>query len=172
MTDQYNSGGIYRQNQLTANINLRARRYSVFGYYSLSFANADTSGFGSYPTIPYNLKADYGRASFDVRSRIFLGGNIALPYLISVSPLIVYQSGSPYNIVTGTDLFGDNNYQTRPTFLPGRTSASCTDASTFVVPPTTTNYNPIPINYCVGPSQFTTNVRVSKTIGFGPADRR
>src|SRR6202034_2706617 len=51
VNDQYQSGGIYRQNQLTANFNIRPSRFlSLGGYYALGFANADTSGFNSYPS--------------------------------------------------------------------------------------------------------------------------
>ena len=39
----------------------------------------------------------------------------------------------------------------------------------FVTPPSGTRYTPIPINFCTGPSQFTTNVRLTKTFGFGPS---
>jgi hypothetical protein len=149
------------------NFNLRQGRFSLFGYDALNFAKANTSGFSSFPSVPYRIGVDYGRASFDVRNRIFVGGTITLPYLVVLSPLIVAQSGNPYNIVTGTDLNYDNTYNDRPTFLPGRTSASCSDASSFSVPAANSTYTPIPINYCVGPVQFTTNLRVAKTFGFG-----
>jgi hypothetical protein len=37
-----------------------------------------------------------------------------------------------------------------------------------VTPGAVSTYTPIPINYCTGPALFTTNVRVTKTFGFGP----
>ena len=79
------------------------------------------------------------------------------------------QSGNPYNVVTGTDLNFDNTYNDRPTFLAGRNSATCSDASSFLVPNAGASYAPIPINYCSGPALFTTNLRIAKTFGFGPA---
>jgi len=116
VNNQYQSGGIFRQNQLTANFTVRSGRVSLFGYYALNFAKANASGFGSYPSVPYKIGVDYGRASFDVRNRLFVGGSITLPHLIVLSPLIVAQSGNPYNIVTGTDLNYDNTYNDRPSF--------------------------------------------------------
>ena len=169
VNDQYQSGGIYRQNQITANFNVRpSRRVTLGGYYALGFANADTSGFSSYPSVPYDLAKDYGRAGFDVRSRYTIFGSISLPRLITLSPFIVGQSGNPYNVVTGTDLNGDSIYNDRPSFLPGQNSASCSNALSFNATPAT-GYTPIPINYCTGSALFVTNLRVAKTWGFGPA---
>jgi hypothetical protein len=169
VNDQYQSGGIFRQNQLMANFTVRpSRRVSLSGYYALNFANADTSGFSSYPSVPYDLAKDYGRAGFDVRSRYTIIGTINLPRLITLSPFIVGQSGNPYNVVTGTDLNNDSIYNDRPSFLAGQTSATCGNAATFNAAPAA-GYTPIPINYCTGPALFVTNLRVAKTWGFGPA---
>ncbi len=167
VTNQYQSEGVFRQNQLNTNFNIRMRRITLFGYYGLNFAHADTSGPNYFPSIPGNIGADYGRAAFDVRSRLFLGGNVTLPYFISLSPFVLAQSGQPYNITSGEDTNGDSVVNDRPTFLAGQTSASCTDANTFAIPALGTSYTPIPINYCTGPALFTMNLRATKTFGFG-----
>ncbi len=166
---QYQSEGVFRQNQLITNVNIRSSRYfSLFGYYVLNFAKADTAGATYFPSVPFNIGADYGRAQFDTRNRLFVGGNVTLPYKISLSPFIVAQSGTPYNITIGTDQNNDTVFNDRPAFLPGRTSASCSDASSFDANPATGEAR-IPINYCSGPALFTTNLRVAKTFGFGPS---
>lgn len=168
--DQFQSGGIFRQQQLIANLNIRtSRMFSLWGYGMLNFAKADTGGTSSFPSVPYNIRADYGRATFDTRYRLFMGGNVTLPYNISLSPFVIASAGRPYNITLGRDLNNDSQYNDRPSFLPGQTSASCTDASSFSSPAAGTSYTPIPINYCTGPSQFTANVRLMKTFGFGPS---
>ena len=64
------------------NTNVRVgAKIQLFGFYTLGYANSDTSGVSSFPSNSYNISQDYGRASFDVRHRLFLGGSIALPYL-------------------------------------------------------------------------------------------
>ena len=176
---QYVSEGIYRQNELIANINVRARALSLFGYYVLNFAKSDTAGITSFPSQPYNIGADYGRASFDRRNRLFLGGNFSLPYHISLSPFIVASSGTPYNVTLGRDLNGDSVFNDRPSFaapnsIPAGQVGSNTIAGcgSFAGPdPNNPNaaYTPIPINYCTGPALFVTNLRASKTFGFGPS---
>ena len=70
---EYESGGVFKQNQLITNVNVRAGALvTLSGYYLLNYANSDTSGPGSFPSNPYDLTADYGRAAFDVRNRAFL----------------------------------------------------------------------------------------------------
>ena len=93
----YVSEGEFDQNQLITNVNIRGiKNITMFGYYSLNFdTHSDTSGINAFNTVPGNIKADYGRASFDIRSQLFVGGNIALPHLISLAPLIQAKSGTP-----------------------------------------------------------------------------
>lgn len=177
-TYQYVSEGNFKQNQLMVNSNVRVgARLQLFGYYSLNYANSDTSGVSSFPTNSYDISADYGRASFDTRNRLFLGGSIALPYLFRLSPFMVVSSGSPFNINSPIDLNGDNQYNNRPNLVSTATCASpsnvgniyCTSLGTFDVSGLTGT--PLPINYGTGPSHFVMNFRLTKTIGFGPSTK-
>ncbi|MCU1250388.1 MAG: hypothetical protein JWQ49_3417 [Edaphobacter sp.] len=178
--DTYESGGVFRQQQLIINANIRPSRiWSVSGYGVFNTAKADTGTINTFPSInPYNIGQDYGRAVFDVRYRFFLFGNLSLPHAISVSPLMIFSAGTPYNITTGSDLNKDGQYNDRPTFgqpngIPPGTPGTNTIAGcgSFVSPPPNTSYTPIPINYCTGPNQFTTNLRITKTFGFGESTR-
>ena len=170
-TYQYSSDGVLRQNQLIANFNIRASaKLSLFGFYSLNYANSDTSGASSFPSDQYDLGADYGRASFDTRHRLFLAGTIGLPYAFRLSPFMIFHSGSPYNVTVGQDLNGDSILNDRPAFgtnppgsCPFPTAAACAQ---YVVP--TTPSARVPINYLTGPAEFTLNLRLAKTFGFGP----
>jgi hypothetical protein len=166
---QYISEGIFKQNQLIANFNVRAgTKLSLFGYYSLNYANSDASGASGFPSDQYDLGLDYGRASFDTRHRVFFGGTAGLPYGFRLSPFMIFNSGSPYNVTVGQDLNGDSLFNERPTLATGA-SGSClspTMACHYAVP--TVPFVPIPINHLTGPNRFTLNLRLSKTFGFGP----
>jgi hypothetical protein len=165
---QFQSGGVYNQNQLTVNYNVKAKRVSLFGFYMLGSAKADTSGATYFPTDQFDPGADYGRANFDVRNRFLLGGNLQGPYGISFSPMMVANSGTPFNITIGQDLNGDNQFNDRPAFA---TSASTdvmqTKFGTFDLDPSASEAR-IPYNYSTGPGQFSMNMRVSKSFGIGP----
>ena len=165
---QYQSGGIYNQNQVMLNYNVRAKRISLFGFYMLNFANADTSGAGYFPSNQTNPGADYGRANFDVRNRFLLGGNYQGPFGVSFSPMIDTDSGKPFNITTGQDLNGDNQFNDRPAFATSSsTNTMETPYGTFDLSPASGQAR-IPYNFSSGPPQFHMNMRVSKAIGIGP----
>jgi hypothetical protein len=166
---QYESEGVFNQNQLIANFRLQTgQMLSLFGYYTLNYANSDTAGPSSFPSNPYNVMADYGRAAFDVRHRVFLGGTIALPHAFRVSPFLVAASGRPFNISVGQDLNGDSIFNDRPAFATdlSRPSVVQTAWGAFDMAPMP-GQTIVPINYGTGPAQFTMNMRVSKTFGFG-----
>jgi len=179
---RYVSEAVFRQNQLITNTNVRVgSKVQLFGYYVLNYANSDTSGVSSFPSNSYNISADYGRASFDIRNRLFFGGSFALPYNFRLSPFMIASSGSPFNITTTNDLNDDSIFNDRPGFV---STATC--ATTVNTPPSTTYCTPLgtfdarptagekitPINYGTGPSQFTLNLRLTKTFGFGPKTGR
>ena len=171
---QFQSGGVYRQNQLLVNSNVRMRKLSLFGFYSLNFADTNTSGSGFFPTTPIvvgvtqsiDTRADYGRASFAHTSFGILGGSWTLPYHVSVGPFLIAQSGTPYNATIGTDPNNDTIYNERPYFSNGA-SGNCFRSSDFSAVQTG-NLTPVPINYCTGPANVSLNLRLTKTIGFGP----
>lgn len=165
---QYQSGGMYNQSQLTLNYTVRAKRLSLFGFYILNYAKADTSGANYFPSDQTNPGADYGRATFDVRNRFLLGGNIQGPFGISFNPMLDASSGSPFNITIGQDLNGDNQFNDRPSYATSASTNTLQTAyGTFDLSPAW-NADRIPYNVGTGPSQFSMNMRVSKSIGIGP----
>jgi Carboxypeptidase regulatory-like domain len=169
---QYESEGIFKQNQFIVNGRIMmGANLSLFGYYTLNYANSDTAGPTTFISIPGQPSKDYGRASYDIRNRVFLGGAIGLPRGFRLNPFLIASSGIPFNITTGTDPFQDENYNVRPAFAPcNATAAIRTKYGCFVIPTDAevNTYTPIPTYYGNGPGRFSLNLRLSKTIGFGP----
>jgi len=176
---QYQSGGIFRQNQLIVNARVSTgKRLSLFGFYTLSYANSNVSSGGSaggffasggtstasFVSNQFDPLADYGRAAFDVRHRAFIGGSVTMPYGFSLFPFIIINSGSPYNITTGQDNNGDSIFNDRPSLANPRGQIVCTNRADFSL---TQTASLLPINYCTGPGNATFNLRLSKTFGFG-----
>ncbi|HEV2494242.1 MAG TPA: carboxypeptidase regulatory-like domain-containing protein [Terriglobia bacterium] len=164
---QYESNGLFNQNQLIANFNVRAgTRLSLFGFYTLNYAKSDTAGVNSFPMNQYDILEDYGRAAFDVRHRLFTGGSFDLPHGFRIFPFMFVSSGAPFNITTGQEFNGDSIFNARPAFNSGFGPGSPVQKAAF-------NPNPapgeplIPINYGTGPGQVSLNLRLSKVFGFG-----
>jgi hypothetical protein len=150
-------------------------KVQMFGFYTLGYANSDTSGVSSFPSNSYNISQDYGRGSFDVRHRLFMGGSIALPYLIRLNPFMAVSSGSPFNILSPIDVNGDQIYNNRPSLV---STASCpasvntTGSNVYCTPygtfdATGATGSLLPINYETGPAHFVLHLRLTKTIGLG-----
>jgi Carboxypeptidase regulatory-like domain len=164
---QYQSEGTFKENQVIVNGSVRmGTKLSLFGYYTLTYANSDTAGASTIPSNPNDLQEDYGRATFDVRNRVFFGGVVGLPKGFRVSPFMIASSGIPFNITTGSDPYQTNEFNQRPSFATcssaTQTKYGCFDASSLP------GATPIPINYATSDGRFTLNMRVSKTFGFGP----
>jgi hypothetical protein len=162
---QFQSGGVYRQNQLMVNGNARLHGINMFGFYAMSFADANTSGASFFPTSNTNTRADYGRASFARRQFGVFGGSLQFRYGITASPFMIAQAGTPYNIITGQDPLGTSIYNARPYFAAGD-SGNCRSAAAFSATQTG-GLTPVPINYCTGPANATINLRLAKVFGFG-----
>lgn len=173
--DEYSGSGVYRQNQLVANVNARVNsRVSIFGWYVYGHVKTDANGS---PSNPYNIAQDYGRASYDYRHQVNVNGSIMAPYGIRFSPNIGLRSAGPYNIVTGLDDFGTTLFNQRPAFIPeGSNIAACGAKVVAGGPPCVEHgfvLNPtqgmtiIPINYGKAFPQYNVNLRISRTWGFG-----
>jgi Carboxypeptidase regulatory-like domain len=168
---QYQSSGTMEQTQLIVNTNVKVgSKVSLFGWYTYNNVKANTTGPNSFPNNPYNLNENYGPTGYDVHNRAFIGGTVALPYGMRLNPFLVVSSGIPFNITLGQDYNGDSIYNDRPTFAaPGQTGPNIvvTKWGTFNLTPQP-GQTVIPPYYGLGPGRFSLNLRLSKTIGFGP----
>ncbi len=121
---------------------------SLFGFYQLGYADSDTGGVTTFPSNQYDIAQDYGRAAFDVRHRLFLGGSYSTPkFGVRLSPFMIASSGAPFNITTSQDLNGDSIFNDRPVFATsGSSSVVQTKYGNFDTSPQP-GAKVIPINY-------------------------
>jgi hypothetical protein len=182
---QYQSGGFYKEHQVMATFRANYRTFSFFTNYTYTNARGDTSGLGSVPTVSSYPGLDYGRTTFDVVHRFMLLGNFMLPWKISASPMMMANSGDPYDITTGSELTGNNQFNARPTY-----ATSCSEQGAFpsqygclnalpygygaqsgsgaTLDPSAVGEKMIPYGLGTGPSNVSVNMRISKVIGIGP----
>lgn len=167
---QFETSGTQNMKQVNVGINKQiSRAFSVFANYSFGKADSDTD-FGSFPVNQYDLSGEYGRSSFDVRHRVFIGGSMAVPFLkLSLNPIIIANTGRPFNITTGFDNNRDGIFNDRPAFADSQTAAADlrhTEWGDFDINPKP-GQRIIPRNYGEGPGFFSVNLRVGRTISFG-----
>jgi hypothetical protein len=149
-------------------------KYTVAGGYNLAWASGTNDSLSSigitvisigFPAYSYNLNGERAPAAFVPRQSFFMFGSFALPWGIRASPIIIANSGRPYNITTGVDTNYDSVFVERPTFAAlgqrcqelGLTLSFCN--TNGVSSPNAV----IPRNYGYGPGLFVTNLNVSKT---------
>ncbi len=102
-----------------------------------SIANNDT------PSDKYNLMADWGPTTNDVRHRVVSNVIYEMPFGIQVGGIVTANSAPPYNITTGTDANRDGDNNDRP--------------------------EGVGYNGGRGDSFFTTDLRLSKRFNLGAA---
>jgi hypothetical protein len=172
---QYQSGGVYREHQIIATVNARLTNVNLFSFYTFSNAKSDTDGVGHFPINAHDPGQDYGRAAFDIRNRFLFLASFDAPYAVSISPFFVANSGQPYNFTIGNDLTANNQYNARPTFA--NPANGCPSDPTIPMRPyghyclngnpTGTDEQIVPRNFGTGPANWSVNLRIAKSIGFG-----
>jgi len=142
-------------------------RVSLSAYYAMVFANGDADNLGS-PSNPYNIKQDYGRASFDRRHYFTLEGTFKAPLGLQFSPLFIAASGVPYDLTIGSDLNGDTIANDRPAFATdlSRPSVVMTRFGAFDTDPIP-GQTLVPRNYLTGSGMWNLNMRLGRTFNFG-----
>lgn len=146
-----------------------SKRFSLFSNYTLSRTRSDADGAFSLPANSFDTSNEWGRASFDARHQLFIGGLVNLPWKIQASPLFNYRSGRPFNITTGRDNNLDSSFTDRPSLVaPGTPGSITTRLGTFNPNPQPGDFI-IPRNFGDGPSTTTASLRLSRSFGFGEA---
>jgi hypothetical protein len=168
--DLMTSSGLYNQNQMIVNVNSKvSSSLSLFGYYVLNRASSNSDGLNTFPANPYNFSGEYGPASTDIHHRFILAGTVNLRWFIRLNPYITMQSGAPFNITAGQDLFGTTIFNARPGMATGPQRAGLIETPYGLLDP-----NPLAgeeilgRNAGRGPWIVSLNLRASKTWGFGP----
>jgi len=165
------SSGLYNQNQVIANVNSKVNaNFSLFGYYMYNHAMSNTDGLNTFPARPGSMEGEYGPAATDFRSRVAIGGAIATRWNLRFSPLFIADSGPPFDITVGRDLFGDTLFNARPGFAadPRKPGVVATPYGLFDPDPGP-GQRLVPRNFGRGPGSVMLNLRVGKTIAFGPS---
>lgn len=164
------STGLYNQNQIITNINTRfSHRVSLFGNYTYNRALSNTDGVSTFPANPYDYAGEYGPAATDVRHRVSAGGTIESWGGMRLSPLLTLESGPPFDITIGRDLFGDTLFNARPGLAADPRVPGVVATAYGLLDPNPAPGEPVlPRNFGRGPGSILFNLRVARTFALGP----
>ncbi|HWI17963.1 MAG TPA: carboxypeptidase regulatory-like domain-containing protein [Vicinamibacterales bacterium] len=139
------SSGKRASDRVSVSLNARYAPRRILGMVTYQYSNS--RNFADFPTaLPSNSldpDADWGPSAQDVRHRVFFNFNAPLGNGVRVSMNVQGSSALPYTITTGLDGNGDTVFNDRPEGV-GRNSAR-------------------------GSAQWSTNMRINKSIGLGGA---
>src|SRR5215469_390494 len=168
------SAGLYNQNQLIVNVNTNVNRnISLNGSYMYNRAMSNTDGLGTVPANPYNQSGEYGPAATDMHHRVALSGTVTPIWGIRFNPLLTANTGPPFDITAGQDLYGDTLFNGRPGIATNPTRPGLVSTAYGLLDP-----SPIPGEQLLsrnagrGPGQIMLNMRVGRTFSFGEARER
>lgn len=152
---------------------------------------SDNSNGGGTPLQPYWWKADYGNANWDIRQRFVASFVYSIPFFRTANPvlkgafagwqsngIVTIQTGTPFNVSTGTDTANTaSNGTYRPDLVHAPSDScgrghlvGCIDASAYTIadlfPATPTNYayGNEGRNLLYGPGSQTVNFALFKNI--------
>jgi hypothetical protein len=165
------SAGLYNQNQFIVNVNSKVNRsISLTGSYMYNRAMSNTDGLGTLPANPYSMLGEYGPASTDIHHRVSLAGTITAKWGIRFNPLLNANTGPPFDITAGQDLYGDTLFNGRPGIATDAIKPGVIATPYGLLDPNPTPTEKLlPRNLGRGPGQIMLNMRVGRTFAFGAA---
>ena len=169
------STGIYRQRQWITSLNSRiSSKLSIFGSHVWNRARANTDGIGTFPANPSTDNGEFGPAATDIRQRLSLGGTIVSWLGIRLNPLLTAESGSPYDITVGRDLYDTTLFNGRPSIAtdPNKPGVVATTKYGLLDPNPAPGAAAIGRNFGRGPNNILLNLRLSRTFSFGLGEGR
>ncbi len=90
------------------------KRFSKGLAFLLGYTNGSAYSFANSPVDKYNMDADWGPTSNDVKHRIVSNLTYALPFGFQVGAVYTFNTAPPYNVTLGRDVNGDGDNNERP----------------------------------------------------------
>ena len=112
---QVESTGLQDSDSVALNVRGRVTRwFNGQIQYTLSRVYNDTNGIASFPANDYDVSGEWGRADFDRRHRFLLLGRLSLVKAIDVGVGLTMNSGAPYTVTLGDDVYHNGRGRARP----------------------------------------------------------
>jgi len=166
---QFETTGIANKHTLLINVNSRpTKTLTIFGRFVLSKEQGDNEDAFTFPANSYNVRADYGAVSFDIRANTNIGINYSGAWGLTFNTSLRATASNKFNITIGRDINGDAVFTDRPALATdlSRPSVIVTPLGAFDTDPEAGQRIISPF-IGKGPAFVLLNQRISKTINFG-----
>ncbi len=97
------------------------KHFTGFGRYTWAHYESNTDGIGWFPENQYDPDSEWATASFDRRQRLGMYAMINPDSVLNLSAGIFANSGRPWSVLTGTDAYGTDLFNSRPEGTPRNT---------------------------------------------------
>jgi Carboxypeptidase regulatory-like domain/TonB dependent receptor len=112
---QMQSQGFWDGDGMDISYRGRVNKYFTgFGRYTWSHYDSDTGGIGWFPQNQFAPNDEWARTGFDRRNRLGMYAMFNPESVLNLSAGIFANSGTPWTVLTGTDAYGDDLFNTRP----------------------------------------------------------
>lgn len=109
------SAGFFEGNAMDLSYRGRLNKYFTgFGRYTFSHYEANTGGIGWFPQNQYAPNDEWSNANFDRRHRLGMYAMFDPESIFNLGAGIFANTGTPWTVLTGTDAYGDDLFNTRP----------------------------------------------------------
>jgi hypothetical protein len=112
---QMQSAGFFEGDGMDISYRGRLNKYFTgFGRYTWSHFESDTGGIGWFPQNQYAPNDEWSNSGFDRRHRLGMYAMFNPESVLNLSAGIFANTGTPWTVLTGTDAYGDDLFNTRP----------------------------------------------------------
>lgn len=166
---EFETTGIANKHTLLINVNSRpTKKLTMFGRFVFSKEQGDNEDAFTFPANSYDVRADYGSVSFDIRANATVGISYIGPWDLTFNTFLRAIASNKFNITIGRDINGDAVFTDRPAY-----ATDLNRPSVVVTPLGAFDTDPLPGQQIIppfsgkGPAFFLLNQRIAKTINFG-----
>ncbi len=115
MIRQMQSAGFFEGSGLDVSFRGQVNKYFTgFGRYTWSHYESNTGGISWFPQNQYAPNDEWASAGFDRRQRLGMYAIFNQKSIFNLSTGIFANTGRPWSVLTGTDAYGDDLFNTRP----------------------------------------------------------
>ncbi len=98
--------------------------FTGFGRYTWSHFSSNTGGLGWYPENQQDPNNEWANAGWDRRQRVGMYAMFQPESVLNLSAGVFANTGTPWTVLTGTDAYGDDLFNTRPAGLGRNTETN------------------------------------------------